>query len=255
MKGRFSGTMDRSAPFHPGTPFIHFHLAPLRRHVAGAPPTSTSIPRHRPYFTSSWGAALSSVNAGGNSGYVVEYSGFSESDARSSASGPQSQIHSTASTDLRTFAQSSQFESALNFAGECTRKVGDVEDRGYCDSSIMNLRFKHGYLSFQFSSKERLSNGKYKEAVSFVGPGLTQQDVNGAKITYLPVEELTFFEGANGRLDNHKVNDSACILTFDGTEVTPSALTKLQCQYKQNGIDTVFIATNMKLQKLPNGDK
>lgn len=31
---------------------------------------------HRAYFTSSWGASQSSVSAGGNSGYVVEYSGL-----------------------------------------------------------------------------------------------------------------------------------------------------------------------------------
>ncbi len=35
---------------------------------------------HRPYFTSSGGAALSSISEGGNAGYLVEYSEIKQSD-------------------------------------------------------------------------------------------------------------------------------------------------------------------------------
>ena len=76
---------------------------------APASPNSASMPYvylnswYRPYFTSSWGSALSSVNAGGNSGYVVEYSGLAgigpPTAASAGASGPQPQLQPTASAD------------------------------------------------------------------------------------------------------------------------------------------------------------
>lgn len=76
---------------------------------APAPTNSPRMPYvylnswYRPYFTSSWGSPLSSVNAGGNSGYVVEYSGVGDISppiaASAGASGPQPQLQPTASVD------------------------------------------------------------------------------------------------------------------------------------------------------------
>lgn len=145
-------------------------------------------------------------------------------------------------------AKNSHIKSALSFVGECVRKIDGIEDRAYCDGNIMNLKFDDGYTSFQFGSKEKTEKNRYKESISFVGPGLAKHDVDGKNITYMPVEEITLFDGVRMKTNNQKVKDSVCILRFTGEELKPSDLTYLQCHYKKDGKVTLFIVTDMKMK-------
>jgi hypothetical protein len=150
---------------------------------------------------------------------------------------------------LLPISAKSQIKSATGFVGECTRKIEDIEDNDYCDSAIVNLNFEDGYVSFQFNSKEKLKNGRYKESISFVGPGLSKQKENGKEIIYLPVEQLTFGDGRKTKLDTKKVNDSVCLLGFSSVDLKPENLRFIQCHYKQGSKIIVYKATNLKMQE------
>lgn len=143
-----------------------------------------------------------------------------------------------------------QVKSATGFIGECIRKIGDLEDRNYCDSNIVNLNFQDGYISFQFNSKEKLKNGRYKESISFVGPGLAKQQKNGKEIVYLPVEQLTLGDGRKTKLETKKGNNSVCLLGFSNNDLKPENLEFLQCHYQEGGKVILYKASNLRIQEL-----
>lgn len=143
-----------------------------------------------------------------------------------------------------------QVKSATGFIGECIRQIGDLEDRNYCDSNIVNLNFQDGYISFQFNSKEKLKNGRYKESISFVGPGLAKQQENGKEIVYLPVEQLTLGDGRKAKLETKKVNNSVCLLGFSNGDLKPENLNFLQCHYQQGDKVILYKTSNLRIQEL-----
>lgn len=145
-----------------------------------------------------------------------------------------------------------QVKSATGFIGECIRQIGDLEDRNYCDSNIVNLNFQDGYISFQFNSKEKFKNDRYKESISFVGPGLAKQQENGKEIVYLQVEQLTLGDGRKTKLETKKVNNSVCLLGFSNSDLKPENLRFLQCHYQQGDKVILYKASNLRIQKFGN---
>jgi hypothetical protein len=158
------------------------------------------------------------------------------------------------SLSLMTMSAKAQVKSATVFFGECTRKVGDVEDHNYCDNNIVNLNFNDGYVSFQFNSKEKLNNGRYKDSISFVGPGIAKQQDNGKVIIYLPVEQLTFADGRNNKLDTKKVDNSVCLLGFSNGNPKQENLRYLQCNYNEDNKIIMYSAKNIKIHPSAKND-
>lgn len=151
-----------------------------------------------------------------------------------------------------TISANAQLKSATGFIGECVRKIGNVEDNNYCDENIMNINFQDGYISFQFNSKEKLKNGRYKESISFVGPNLAKQNGSGKDIIYLPVEQLTFAEGNKTKLTTRKVEDSVCLLDFINSDPKPENLRFIQCHYKEHGNIILYRGTNIRMMQFNN---
>lgn len=153
---------------------------------------------------------------------------------------------------MSTISMQAQVKSATSFVGDCVRKIGNIEDPGYCDNNIVNLNFQDGYVSFQFNSKEKLKNGHYKDSISFVGPGLKKQQDNSKTAIYLPVEQLTFADGMQTKLTTKKIENSVCLLGFSYGDLNPENLRYLQCHYQKGNNVVIYKASNIKLNQLNN---
>lgn len=149
-----------------------------------------------------------------------------------------------------TSLANAQIKSVTSFIGECENQNGDNAEIDYCDANIINLNFIDGFMSFQFNSRDKTKNGRFKKSISFIGSGLKKQQDHGKDIIYLPVDELTFANGQDTKLDTRKVENSVCLLGFYNGITQAENLRYLQCHYQEQGKTIVYKASNLRLQKV-----
>lgn len=149
------------------------------------------------------------------------------------------------------FAENAEVDGSTTYEGACLRRIGDVEERDYCDSTISVLRYIDNAMSFQFNSKERIANGMNKYSIGFAGPGLTMREESGKKIYEFPVTEITTYDADTKNIYSRKASDAYCVFEFSGDKAEPKDLKSLRCQYRAENKNIVYSASNLRFVESP----
>ncbi len=121
--------------------------------------------------------------------------------------------------------------------GECNYVAPPT--KGACGRSVILVSFEDGYMSIQFHSADRFTNGRYREVTSLVGPGL--KDTSDKNILVLPLTEYHVLDGARRRLSSPKFASGECRIKFENAEnLQTHQIRSIECALRNDKDQSTF---------------